>query len=177
MTEIYPWFDEIWVRYWWDTGNIWYMYGWYMIDIVSLYHWHIRFSYCFSKGQGVQPSRKCLDFKFPPILDEEVGNQIYIFSKFNISKNYFCTFRFSMENLKDFLWNARNLPIFLSRMQHPQLKCNMQAHPHFPKCLSECVWGGGLTKVRNFYLQTERFGTVHSLSIHLIPEWKGEGKP
>ena len=63
-------FDGIWVRYWWDVGNIWPVYGWYRIDNTTMYQWHIWFS----KGQReVQLfqfnsiwSRRCV-IKFPLI--------------------------------------------------------------------------------------------------------------
>ena len=66
----------------------------------------------------MQPYQKSLDFRFPLILVEKMGHQIYVFSKLNISKNIFGLNRFSLENLRDFLRNAPNLLIFEIATSH-----------------------------------------------------------
>ena len=94
--------------------------------------------------QQRQPSRKCLYYKFTPILVEEVGHQIYIFSKFNISKKYFWTL---IRKFKRFPLKCSKFANFLSLMQHPRLKWNIGCRQTYifqsVTELTVCVCGGG----------------------------------
>ena len=165
-----------------------------------------------------------------------MGNQICIFSKFNISKKYFWTF---IRKFKRFPLKCSNFANFWSWMQHPRLKWNIGCRQTyiFQSVISELTLCGGGEGGRGgqqkygilplfgtyfsttpLYLHTERFSlgteegirklyfdnknwknneahipveirvlktsfskgriwTVHSLSIQLIPDWIGDGRP
>ena len=98
------------------------------------------------------------------------SNSIF-FPNSTFQKNTFGLDRFPLENLKDFLWKAQNLPIFLILNALPKAKVQyrMQADPHFPKChiraYCVCVCARrGVNKNMKFFhflgyifLHTERF--------------------
>ena len=110
--------------------------------------------------------RKASNFKFPPTLVEEVGYQIYIFSKFNIWK-------ILLDSLIEFIGKFRRFPLKCSNFANFLFWMDAgMADPHFPKChiRAVCVWGGGGQQkygISNFlgqifltaplYLHTEMF--------------------
>ena len=119
-----------------------------MIDIFPIYHWHIWFCYCLSKGQGGATISKLTWFQISPNFVQGGGLSNLHISKFNIWKNTFGLIdRFSLENLRDFLWNALSLPIlYLECSTHDKSAPSDAGRSKFSKVSyqsSLCVEEGG----------------------------------